>query len=174
MTSLARKTLSAFIGATMVATPLNACAAEDSATSEANTATANESTQTSSAIEPLKVQYIPADDLSLDGASFVAANASRDKVAIVVWGGNHTIQAEAYKAALDLIDMGIPTAFVLAPDHNNLDGDAVMQVYASSMPRSDAHWGLNNADKVREDMRNAGLAAYKEAFPQQIATLSIR
>lgn len=174
MTSWAKKALSTFIGATMVATPLNACAAEDSVASEANTATANESTQTSSAVEPLKLQYIGIEDRTLNDARFIVANASHNKVAIVVWGGNRTIQQEAYNAALDLIDMGIPTAFILAPDHNELDGDAVMQVYASSIPRSDAHWGLNNADKVREDMRNAGLAAYKEAFPQQVATLSIR
>jgi len=73
-----------------------------------------------------------------------------------------------------LIDMGIPTAFVLAPDHNNLDGDAVMQVYAASTPRSDSHWGINHADKVRADMRDAGIEAYKQAFPQRVATLPIR
>ncbi len=176
MTSWAKKALSAFIGATMVATPLSACAAEDSAASEANTATANESTGSAPSMQATKlsIQYIGAEDDTIPVARRLAAFASKDKVAIVVWGGNRTIQAEAYKAALDLIDMGIPTAFVLAPDHNNLDGDAVMQVYAGSTPRTDSHWGLNHADKVREDMRNAGLAAYKEAFPQRVATLSIR
>ena len=174
MTSWARKALSAFIGATMVATPLSACAAEDSAASEANTEAANENTQTSSAIEPLKLQYIGIEDRTLNDARFIVANASHNKVAIVVWGGNRTIQQEAYNAALDLIDMGIPTAFILAPDRNNLDGDAVMQVYAGSTPRSDGRMGTDNAAFIRADMREAGLRAYKEAFPQRVATLSIR
>jgi len=71
MTSWAKKALSAFIGATMVATPLSACAAEDSAASEANTATANEITQTSSALEPLKLQYIGIEDRTLNDARFI-------------------------------------------------------------------------------------------------------
>lgn len=168
MASLARKTLSAFIGAAMIGAPIAAYASDDAAANE------NIANSTTAVPQKLKIQYVGVQDRTINDARTAAADASHNKVAIIVWGGNRTIQAEAYKAALDLIDMGIPTAFVLAPDHNNLDGDAVMQTYAASTPRSDAHWGLNNADKVREDMREAGIAAYKQAFPQRVATLSIR
>ena len=176
MTSWAKKALSAFIGATMVAIPLSACAAEDSAASEANTEAGNENTGSAPSMQATKlsIQYVGATDLSLDGARFVAANASRDKVAIIVWGGNRTIQEEAYKAGLDLIDMGIPVAFVLAPDTNGLEGDAGFQIYARSEPRFDGVVGTNNAKDLRPLVREAGLEAHKEAFPQQIATLSIR
>lgn len=125
-------------------------------------------------VQQLQVQYLTAQDLSNDGARLVAASASRDKIAIVVWGGNRTIQQEAYNAALDLVDMGIPTAFVLAPDGNGSDGDAYMQVYAASTPRSESTFGTEYANLVRADMREAGLVAYREAFPRQLAALSIQ
>ncbi|MXO69029.1 hypothetical protein GRI72_09350 [Altererythrobacter marinus] len=130
-------------------------------------------TPVAASVQQLQVQYLTAQDLSDDGARLVAASASRDKIAIVVWGGNRTIQQEAYNAALDLVDMGIPTAFVLAPDHNGLDGDAVMQVYAASTPRADAAYGRDFADQVRPNMREAGIAAYREAFPRQLAALRL-
>ena len=121
-----------------------------------------------------QVQMLDARERPQRDARGLAAIASRDKVAIVVWGGNRAIQQEAYFAARDLAGAGIPVAFLVGPDHNSLDGDAVMQVYAASAPRSDAHWGLNNADRVRSDMRAAGLTAYPEAFPAQWAPLQAR
>ncbi len=131
-------------------------------------------TPVAASVQELQVQYVGVQDRSINDARFIAAAASRDKVAIVVWGGNRTIQQEAYNAALDLVDMGIPTAFVLAPDHNSLDDEAVTQVYAASTPRSDGHYGTDHANLVRADMRDAGIAAYREAFPQQLAALALR
>ena len=176
MTSWAKKALSAFIGATMVATPLSACAAEDSAASEANTEAANESAGSAPSMQATKlsVQYVGVQDQTINDARIVAAAASNNKVAIVVWGGNRTIQQEAYNAALDLIDMGIPVAFVLAPDTNGLEGDAGFQIYAKSAPRFDGYVGADNAKDLRPAVRQAGLEAHKENFPQQVATLSIR
>lgn len=173
MASLAKRVLGSFLGATLLATSAAACAEEAETATNTETAAAT-SSATATQSPQLSVQYVGAQDLSLDGAQFVAANASRDKVAIVVWGGNRTIQQEAYNAALDLIDMGIPVAYVLAPDHNSLDGDAVMQVYAASTPRHDSHVGTNSAADVREYMRDASVTAYREAFPQQFAALTVR
>jgi len=119
------------------------------------------------------VQFIDAQNDAIPVARRLAAVASRDKVAIVVWGGNRTIQQEAYNAARDLVGMGIPTAFVLAPDDNGLDADAAMTVYAASLPRSDSRWGTNYASEVRTDMREAGIEAYRTAFPAQLAQLSL-
>lgn len=119
------------------------------------------------------VQFIDAQNDAIPVARRLAAVASRDKVAIIVWGGNRTIQQEAYNAARDLVGMGIPTAFVLAPDDNGLDGDAALQVYAGSLPRSDGRMGANNAQYIRADMRDAGIEAYRTAFPAQLAQLSL-
>ena len=150
-------------------TPMAAATAEETATP------ANQNvTSAAASVEQLQVQYIGVQDQTINDARIVAANASHNKVAIVVWGGNRTIQQEAYNAALDLVDMGIPTAFVLAPDHNTSDEEAVMQVYAASTPRTDAAFGTNYAGIVRQNMREAGIIAYREAFPRELAALSIR
>ncbi len=153
--------------AALALTPMQAFAEE---AADANTPVA---TAPVTAVAAQSVQYVDATGETMNGARRFAAAASNDKIAIVVWGGNRAIQQEAYNAARDLAGIGIPTAFVLAPDHNDLDGDAVMQVYAASTPRSDSHWGRNYADQVRADMRDAGLAAYREAFPQRISALSL-
>lgn len=126
------------------------------------------------AVSTLTVQYVDATRETRDGVGRFAAAASNNKVAIVVWGGTRAIQQEAYNAALDLVDMGIPTAFVLAPDDNGLDGDAVMQVYAASAPTgNDARYGTNYANLVRADMREAGIEAYRAAFPERAAALNL-
>jgi hypothetical protein len=122
----------------------------------------------------VQVQYIDASQNSVGFARERAGAASHDGIAIVVWGGNRTIQQEAYNAARDLAGIGIRTAFVLAPDDNGLNGDAALQVYAASVPRGDARMGTNNAQYIRADMREAGLRAYRDAFPQQLAALSLR
>lgn len=119
------------------------------------------------------VQFIDAQNRTMNDARTLAADASHNKVAIVVWGGNRTIQQEAYNAARDLVGMGIPTAFVLAPDDNGTDGDAMLQVYAAALPRSDGRMGTNYAQFIRADMREAGIEAYRTAFPAQLARLSL-
>lgn len=125
--------------------------------------------------EQSTVQYVDAQSETINDAQILAAAASRDKVAIVVWGGNQIIQQEAYNAALDLVDMGIPTAFVHAPDRNGLNGDATFQIYAASKPTgNDGNYGTDYAHLIRADMREAGMAAYREAFPRELAVLSIQ
>tara|TARA_R110001592_G_scaffold100311_2_gene284732 strand:- start:167 stop:646 length:480 start_codon:yes stop_codon:yes gene_type:complete len=125
-------------------------------------------------VSTLQVQFVDAHNRTANDARTLAADASHNKIAIVVWGGNRTIQQEAYNAARDLVGAGIPTAFVLAPDGNGSTGDAYMQVYAASTPRTEATFGTNYAHEVRADLRNAGLVAYREAFPAQVAALSLR
>lgn len=127
---------------------------------------------TAAAVTPT-VQFINAQDRTMNDARGIAASASYNRVAIIVWGGNRALQQEAYNAARDLNNIGIETAFVLAPDHNSLPGDAVMQVYAASKPRFDAHGGSDNARDVRPMMRNAGVDAYREAFPRRVAALQL-
>lgn len=123
-------------------------------------------------VETPQVQFVDARDRTINDARILAAAASHNRLAIVVWGGDRTIQQEAYNAARDLNHMGIQTAFVLAPDHNSLSGDAVMQVYAASTPRFDAHGGRNNASDFRPMMRDAGVEAFREAFPERYRGLN--
>jgi hypothetical protein len=165
MAITAKQALGAFLGATLAATPIAMANAEDAVT-PANTNVA------AAAVTP-QVQFVDAQSRTMNDARILAAAASNDKVAIVVWGGNRALQQEAYNAARDLAGVGIPTAFVLAPDHNSLEGDAVMQVYAASTPRFDAHGGSDNASDVRPIMRDAGVDAYREAFPAQLAALRL-
>lgn len=165
MAITAKQALGAFLGATLAATPIAMANAEDAVTpANMNVATA--------AVDPLEVQFVDAQNDAIPAARRLAAIASRDKVAIVVWGGNRAIQQEAYFAARDLAGVGIPTAFVLAPDDNGLENDAALQVYAASLPRIDGRMGTNNIQYIRADMREAGVAAFREAFPAQLAALT--
>lgn len=121
---------------------------------------------------------------TLDGSSrsvrFVqagAAEASRDKIAIVVWGGSRELQQQAYNAALDLRDQGIPLAFIIGPDLNGYTEDANFQVYARSLPQYEgngATFGGAHADEVRPTVVRMGQNAFRNQFPRELAALDVR
>lgn len=117
------------------------------------------------------VQYVGAENETMDGARGLAASASRDKIAIVVWGGTMEFQQEAYNAALDLNDMGIRVAFVRAPDFDETDGGSVFQIYGQGLPRYDGAVGFDNLDQLRPAIRQTGLEVHQELFPQRVAAL---
>ncbi len=165
MAITAKQALGAFVGATMVATPLAAAHAEDTATP------ANINVATASVATP-QVQFVDAQDRTPNDARLLAAAASTDQVAIVVWGGNRAIQQEAYNAARDLAGVGIPTAFVLAPDGNGIETDAFLQIYAAAAPRADGTLAQNGVERIRQVTRDGALAAFREAFPAQLAALT--
>ncbi|CAM3738588.1 hypothetical protein [Litorimonas haliclonae] len=140
-----------------------------------NVPVTNASVSTSIPVKMTKPQYVGAANETANDARILAAAASRDKVAIVVWGGTKGLQFEAYKAAQDLINEGIPVAFVSAPDTNSLEGDAIFQIYAKSAPQGkDGHFGNDHADKVRANMYETAKATYQRVFPQKIASLDIQ
>jgi hypothetical protein len=124
---------------------------------------------------PLKVQYVDARNKTIDGTRGQAAIASHNKVAIVVWGGNRALQEEAYKAALDLIDRGIPVAFVHGPDKNGYDVDANFRIYAMSEPRfNEAEFGTNKVSLVHSNIRDIAIVAHNRfVAPQKIASLGL-
>lgn len=121
---------------------------------------------------------------TLDGSSrsvrFVqagAAEASRDKIAIVVWGGSRELQQQAYNAALDLRDQGVPLAFIIGPDLNGYTEDANFQVYARSLPQFEgdgANIGGANVAMVRPEVVRMGREAYARGFPRELAALDVR
>lgn len=105
-----------------------------------------------------------------------AAIASREKIAIIVWGGNREMQQQAYYAALDLRDQGIPLAFIVGPDLNGYDVDANFQVYARVAPvfeGNGALLGANHIAEVRPTVTRMARTALRDLFPEQAATLGL-
>lgn len=122
---------------------------------------------------------------TLDGSSrsvrFVqagAAEASRDKIAIVVWGGNRELQQQAYNAALDLRDQGIPLAFIVGPslDPANAQNYAHVEIYAAGRSALDSPgiFGSARANEMRPMIVREAQRTYAIAFPTQVAALDIR
>ncbi|MGE4314201.1 MAG: hypothetical protein AB7E85_08025 [Pseudobdellovibrionaceae bacterium] len=106
-----------------------------------------------------------------------AAMASRDKIAIIVWGGSADLQRQAYAAAEDLRDQGIPLAFIVGPDLNGYTEDANFQVYARGLPQYEgngATFGGAHADEVRPTVVRMGQNAFRNQFPRELAALDVR
>jgi hypothetical protein len=104
-----------------------------------------------------------------------AAEASRDKVAIIVWSGNRELQQEAYNAALQLRDEGYSLALILGPSLGEGDNDANIQVYARGVPvyEGTGAWiGRNNADMVRPETVRMAREASISHFPREVASLA--
>lgn len=112
----------------------------------------------------LEVQVLDARNYTEENTGLAAATASQNRVTIVIWGGNLTLQKQAFAAANDLVSVGIPAALVIGPDKNSLSGDAVLQVYALGVPYSDGRMGTDFAHEVREDMRTKALQAHREKY----------
>ncbi len=113
---------------------------------------------------------------SVRGVQAAAAEASAHKIAIVVWGGNHELQQEAYNAALDLRDQGIPLAIILGPRLIPSDNVASYQVYAQGVPVFDgngASFGTDHVADVRPTVLRMGRTAFRDHFPTQVAALAM-
>lgn len=120
---------------------------------------------------------------SMDGRerpiSFVeegAAAASHDKIAIIIWGGNHELQREAYLAARELNSEGVDLALILGPPLGTGDRAVNIQVYARSVPvfeGSGALIGINNIDEVAPTVMEMGRTAQARHFTQRVASLDL-
>ena len=60
-------------------------------------------------------------DRSTELVQIVGQRLSADKLTFVVHGGNKNLQMAAYRVAQRLDDEGVPVAFLLAPDEDNID-----------------------------------------------------
>ncbi|UBS31544.1 hypothetical protein LBX01_08435 [Altererythrobacter sp. N1] len=142
-------------------------------TMQAQPAAANANVQAT----PVTFQTSDARNISVRGVQAGAAEASRDKIAIIVWGGSRELQQQAYNAALDLRDQGIPLAFIVGPDLNGYTEDADFQVYARSLPQYEgngATFGGAHADEVRPTVVRMGQNAFRNQFPRELAALDVR
>jgi len=131
---------------------------------------------TNVAVSPVVFQTLDGSQRSVDFVRTGAAMASREKIAIIVWGGNCDLQQQAYNAALDLRDQGIPLAFIVGPDLNGVDADANFQVYARGVPAFDgdgARYGGAHIAEVRPTVVRMGLEAYARGFPREAAALGL-
>ena len=161
----------ALAAATAAFSPAAAVAQERPVVAQPVAANANAQAQ------PVAWQTLDRRSSTVRGTQGSAAEASRDKIAIVVWGGNRELQQQAYNAALDLRDQGIPLAFIVGPDLNGYDVDANFQVYARGVPVFDgdgAHLGTNHASEVRPTVLRMGQTAFRDHFPRELAALDIR
>ena len=110
-----------------------------------------------------------------------ASEASRDKIAIVVWGGNLELQRQAYAAALDLRDQGVPLAFIIGPSFDPANGQnyADIDIYALGAPitkdgDSLIMIGSSRASELRPLLVAQATKASRQAFPAQLAALTPR
>ena len=60
-------------------------------------------------------------DQSTTVCQLASETLSKDKLTFLVHGGNRKLQMAAYRVAQRLDDEGVPVAFLLAPDRDNID-----------------------------------------------------
>jgi hypothetical protein len=108
------------------------------------------------------------------GTQGSAAEASRDKIAIVVWGGNVEIQRQAFEAAQDLRDEGIPLAFIVGPSQLPTENAAMIEIYGRGVSATQMMVGQERVAELRGGLRAEGQAAYGRMFPRELAALDIR
>lgn len=141
------------------------------ATAQDRPVAANTNVQQASA-----VSFQTFDDRSRS-ADFVrtgAAVASRDKIAIIVWGGSVDLQRQAYAAAQDLRDQGVPLAFIVGPSRLPYDNVVVIDIYGRGVPVSDLTVGAERIAELRPTLNAQGIQAYGRMFPRELAALAIR
>ncbi|WP_147395390.1 hypothetical protein [Altericroceibacterium spongiae] len=137
-------------------------------TMQAQPAAANVNVQAT----PVAFQTIDGSTRSIRVVQAGASEASRDKIAIVVWGGNRELQQQAYNAALDLRDQGIPLAFIVGPSRMPYDNAIMIDIYGKGVPVSDLTVGAQRIAALRPTLSAQGMQAYGRMFPRELAMLS--
>ena len=133
-------------------------------------------TPVAASVQPVAFATFDDTDQTPDFVRTGAAMASRDKVAIVVFSGNRDLQREAYQAALQLRDEGVPLALILGPSLDPSNSSAAIQVYARSVPVYEGYGaviGVDNIDHLRAETLRGARSAYQRHFSREIATLAL-
>ena len=97
----------------------------------------------------------------------VGSNLSANALTFVVHGGNSNLMGAAYRVAQRLDDEGVPVAFLLAPDEDNIDITMSVEFYTKGGTKY-FFMAYDNDKNTMED-REAGLyrqarKAYDEDF----------
>ncbi|MGE4314323.1 MAG: hypothetical protein AB7E85_08665 [Pseudobdellovibrionaceae bacterium] len=125
-------------------------------------------------VQQVAFQTSDARNVSVRGVQAGAAEASLDKIAIVVWGGNRDLQRQAYAAALDLRDKGIPLAFIVGPSRLPSDGAVMIDIYGRGVSATQMMIGSDNISSLRTDLRQQGEIVYGRMFPREFEALKLQ
>ncbi|MDM3871795.1 hypothetical protein QSV34_10575 [Porticoccus sp. W117] len=97
----------------------------------------------------------------------VGARLSEDKLTFVVHGGNKKMMMAAYRVAQRLDDEGIPVAFLLSPDRDNIDITMYVDYWAKG---SSKYWvaaydnDKNTIEETEQGLYDQAVAAYEHGF----------
>lgn len=167
MASLATRAFGILAAGAAALTPLSPALSQD-ATTPAN---ANASVDTETPFATFNDT-----DQTPDFVRTGAAMASRDKIAIVVFSGNRNLQREAYQAALQLRDEGMPLALILGPSLDPTNSSAAIQVYARGVPVYEGYGaviGEDNIASVQPETLRGARSAHQRHFGERTATLAL-
>lgn len=106
-------------------------------------------------------------DRDTELVQIVGQRLSADKLTFVVHGGNSALMGAAYRVAQRLDDEGVPIAFLLAPDRDNIDITMSVAFYTKggtkySVMSYDNH--KNTIAQNEEQLYETARKAYNEDF----------
>ena len=162
MASFARRALGSFLAATMIATPVVACA-EDASTAAATTETvapANENIQAS--VSTQQQGSFRAVNLSSQAPGYileVARNNSSNKNIVIAWGGTESLRDQVQMGLEDLVrdNPRMDIVMIEGPELNGFNGDIELYFLpqgSTSLYRTSQ--GLRAIDSARQDIYNYG------------------
>jgi len=106
-------------------------------------------------------------DRDTEVVQLLGEKLSSDKLTFVVHGGNSNLMGAAYRVAQRLDEEGVPVAFLLAPDRDNIDITMSVEFYTKggtkySVGTYDNH--KNTIAKTELDLYSQARKAYEEDF----------
>lgn len=160
MTSLARKTLGAFAGAALIATPFVAANAEDNASVQ---------TVSTQATAPYPLRDISGVRPTLAEQGVIRASTGR--IVITLWGSTDRVRGELRMAADDLHAAGVPVSLYYAADTDNEPNNGWVTIHSNSEQLARATI-FPNQTNIRESTRAAGMQ-FAQRLGTEVASLSL-
>ena len=104
-------------------------------------------------------------------AELVGSSLSAENLTFVVHGGNKTLMMAAYRVAQRLDDEGVPIAFLLAPDEDNIDITMSVAFYT----KGGYKYSVNTYDNEHITIAETETALYRQArkaYDEDFGTLA--
>jgi len=101
----------------------------------------------------------------------VGQRLSKDRLTFVVLGGNRNLQMAAYRVAQRFDSEGVPVAFLLAPDRDNIDITMSVEFYTKGGTQysvSAYDNDKNTIEKTEAGLYEWAMKAVKDDFPQYL------